>query len=221
MRFITAIGRNRIERQQFCIETWKQFSSEIVACNTEADIEFLKPYFPDVRFEACPPHLTGEKLYNRPDRVSIYALAQCGPGLLINSDIKIDGISPVEFQDRWLPKKRVLKIGVRLDFAAPGKPKKLNPYGIDAFLLTEQIIDQLPNLGFVIGTSVWDYWLTWHFVAKQSFFIEVIQGHLLHLMHESSWNEKDTDIGESIMLHNYAINRRVLSSVIKVITGRG
>jgi hypothetical protein len=220
MRFMTAIGRNRIERQQYCIGTWKPFADEIVACNTAVDIEFLKPHFPDVRFETCPPHLTGEKLYGRPDRVTIYALAQCGPGLLINSDIKIDGITPSNFASAWKPVDRKLKIGLRYDYDGPKKPKTMNKYGIDAFLLTEQIIDRIPNLGFVIGTSVWDYWLTWHMVAKQAYYLQAIHGHLLHLNHVSSWNEEDTKIGESLMDHHYAISRKTLSAAIQVLTSR-
>lgn len=220
MRFMTALGKNRIERQQFCISTWKPFASEIIACNTAEDIEVLKPHFPDVRFEECPPHLTGEKVYNRPDRVSIYALAQCGPGLLMNSDIKIDGITEDVFASTWAPVDRTLKIGVRYDFDGPGKRKTLNTYGIDAFLLTEQIIKRLPNLGFVIGTSVWDYWLTWHMVAKEAYHLTTIHGHLLHLTHPSSWNESDTEIGESLMSHHYAISQKTLSSAIRLLTGR-
>jgi len=220
MRFITALGKNRIERQQFCIGTWKPFASEIVACNTAEDIAVLKPYFPDVRFEECPPHLTGEKLYSRPDRVSIYALAQCGPGLLVNSDIKIDGITESEFSSMWAPVDRTLKIGIRYDFDGPGKRKTLNRYGIDAFLLTEQIIARIPNLGFIIGTSVWDYWLTWHMTAREAYHLTTIHGHLLHLTHQSSWNDADTEIGEKLMSHHYAISHKTLSSVIRVLTGR-
>lgn len=217
---MTAIGRNRIERQQYCIETWKPFATEIVACNTAEDIEFLKPHFPGISFEVCPPHLTGEKLYNRPDRVSIYALAQCGPGLLINSDIKIDGITPDAFSATWSPVDRTLKLGIRYDFDGPGKPKSLNRYGIDAFLLTDQIIDRIPNLGFIIGTSVWDYWLTWHMAARESYHLRTIHGHLLHLTHPSSWNETDTEIGESLMTYQYAISHGTLSAAIQVLTGR-
>lgn len=220
MRFITSLSRNRIDRQQYCIGTWKGFASEIVVSNTKKDIEFLKPYFPDVRFEECPSCLTGDQLYNRPDRSSIYALAQCGPGLLINSDIKIDGIDQKSFLEAWKQRDRTLKVGIRLDFDGPGKPKTLNPYGIDAFLLTESIIDRIPQLGFVIGTSVWDYWLIWHFVAKHSFFVEPIQGHMLHLNHQSSWNAIDTAIGDGILKEHYGLDSRMLSRIVKCLTNR-
>lgn len=219
MRLITAISKSRIERQQLCISSWTKYTKDIVACNTKEDIEHLQPLFPDVKFIECPEELTGKALYDRPDRVSIYALAKCGPGLLLNSDIKIEGVSTKDFYSIWSPVSKMLKLGIRSNFDGLGKPKTQEKYGIDAFLLTEDVIESIPNLGFTIGVSVWDYWLVWHFITER-YKIKPIYGHMLHLVHTSSWNEQDTAIGMELMIKNYRIDLEQLTKAVQVFTAR-
>ena len=67
--------------------TWLRYG-HIVAVQTVEDIPLLQPHFPDVQFVATEK--TGAKIFGYPSRVNISAMIDQGPGLLINSDIKID-----------------------------------------------------------------------------------------------------------------------------------
>ena len=87
MKFLTSISPRRIERQQYCMATWLQYG-EITAVQTAGEIPLLQPQFPNVQFVATEK--TGALTFGYPSRVNISAMIDQGPGLLINSDIKID-----------------------------------------------------------------------------------------------------------------------------------
>ena len=163
MRFITSIGPKRIERQQFCMATWLQYG-EIVAVQTVDEIPLLQAQFPDVKCVSTDK--TGKEIFGYPSRVNISAMVDQGPGLLINSDIKID-TTQRQFDADWEPKPKQFNVGVRYDFDGPGKPKFLNKHGIDAFLITEEIMSVMEDHGFVIGVSVWDSWIVWHMLIHR------------------------------------------------------
>lgn len=219
MRFITAFGRNRIERQKYCLQSWRKHATEIVAVQTAEDIELLSPHFPGVRF--VETDLTGAELYGLSNRVRIKALVDQGPGLLINSDIKVAS-SVAEFKEDWMFIPKTFSVGVRYDFDGPGQPKKMNKYGIDAFLISEDVMRLLPDIGFVIGVSVWDYWIVWHMMTKGFSTRAKITPGLLHLKHSVNWSAKDTSIGLGLMAEKYGIKepKMLLDMVIPILTGR-
>jgi len=155
MKFITSISPRRIERQQYCMATWLQYG-EIIAVQTACEIPLLQPHFPNVQFVATEK--TGASIFGYPSRVNISAMIDQGPGLLINSDIKIV-TDQGQFDSDWEPKSRQFNVGVRFDFDGPGKPKYLNKHGIDAFLITEEVMAVMEDHGFVIGVPVWDSWI--------------------------------------------------------------
>jgi hypothetical protein len=144
-----------------------------------------------------------------------------GPGLLINSDIKIDS-SHEDFQADWETERGQFNVGIRYDFDEPGKPKVLNPYGIDAFLITEEAMELIPDVGFVIGVSVWDYWIVWHMLTERFRIKAKTTPGLLHLRHPQNWGERDTEIGLSIMRSVYGLNepKKILDAVIPIATNR-
>jgi hypothetical protein len=218
VKFITSLSRHRIERQQYCLKTWQQHG-EITAVQSAADIEILTPHFPQVRFVETDK--TGSHRYCLPNRVRIKAMIDQGPGLLINSDIKIDS-SHDDFQADWEPERGQFNVGIRYDFDEPGQPKVLNPYGIDAFLITEEAMDLIPDVGFVIGVSVWDYWIVWHMMTERFRIKAKTTPGLLHLRHPPNWGERDTEIGLSIMRSVYGLNepKKILDAVIPIATNR-
>lgn len=69
---------------------------------------------------------------------------------MINSDIKIDSRHE-DFQADWESERGQFNVGIRYDFDEPGQPKIMNSYGIDAFLITEEAMERIPDEGFVIG----------------------------------------------------------------------
>ncbi len=218
MKLITSLGLNRIERQQYCLKTWEKHGT-ITAVQVPDDIAILQPLFPTVDF--VETELTGAVNYGLANRPRIKALVDQGPGLLLNSDIKITS-TPEDFAKDWEDRDQEFRVGIRYDFDGPGCAKKLNMYGIDAFLLTQQVVEQLPDLGFVIGVSVWDYWIVWHMMTRRFRISAKTTPGLLHLRHPQNWGERDTELGLSIMQSVYGLNepKRILDSVIPLLTGR-
>jgi hypothetical protein len=219
VKFITAFSRHRIERQKYCLQSWLEHASEVVAVQTAEDIQILQPHFPEVKF--VETNLTGEFLYQLPNRVRIKALVDQGPGLMINSDIKVDSTKN-EFAKDWSPTSRQFNVGIRYDFDGPGKSKVLNTHGIDAFLITEEVMTRLPDVGFVIGVSVWDYWIIWHMMCERFQIKTKTTLGLLHLRHPVNWSEVDTKIGYGILEYAYGLKepKKILDAVIPVMTNR-
>ena len=212
MKFITSISPKRIKRQRYCINSWIKHGN-VVAIQAEHEIQELQPQFPQVQFIAC------SQIEEDSSRVNICAMIKQGPGLLINSDIKIESTQE-EFNIDWEPKPKQFNVGVRYDFDGPGEPKTLNKYGIDAFLITEEIINAIEDHGFVIGIPVWDYWIIWHMITK-GFKIKTKRSPgLLHLNHPMGWPMSDMPKGMEIMKRDYGIGQKTLNLVIGDITDR-
>ncbi len=216
MRFITSISPRRIERQQYCMATWLQYG-QIVAVQTIEDISLLQPQFPDVQFVATEK--TGAKLFGYPSRINISAMIEQGPGLLINSDIKID-TNKKQFDSDWKPKPKQFNVGVRFDFDGPGKPKFLNKHGIDAFLITEEVMAVMEDHGFVIGVPVWDCWIVWHMLIHRFKIKAKLTPGLLHLNHPMGWSDTDLAKGLAIMQREYGIGHKGPSEAISDVTDR-
>jgi hypothetical protein len=215
VKFITSISPRRIERQQYCIETWRKYGS-VVAVQAVEEIPSLESLFPSVQFVATDR--TGVEL-GYPSRVNIAAMIEHGPGILINSDIKID-TTPRQFAADWSPVSKQFNVGVRYDFDGPGKAKHLCKYGIDAFLITEEIMAVMEDHGFVIGVPVWDYWIIWHAITRGFRIKTKLTPGMLHLNHPMGWSDADMTNGLNIMKRDYGIGQKGLSVAINDITGR-
>jgi hypothetical protein len=216
MKFLTSLSTNRIERQQYCLRSWLPYGT-VAAVQSRKDIDLLAQDFPDVDFVATD--LLGTSDGRHMDRARVAAIVSAGPGLLINSDIKIDTDRDT-FEQDWLAMERQFNIGIRYDFSKVGKPKVCNRYGIDAFLITSEVMQVLPDLGFVLGTSVWDYWIVWHMVTSGfSIKAKTTKG-LLHLRHKRGWSDVDTNYGLGVMWDRYRVSKQVLDVVIPALTGR-
>lgn len=215
MKFITSLSLHRIERQQYCLETWRKHGT-ITAVQVAEDIPKLQADFPFVNFVAT--NLTGDVPYGYTNRVRIKALVDAGPGLLINSDIKLTD-SEQSFKKKWTAKQNEFLVGVRQDFDGPGQPKELNAFGIDAFLITQKFASSLPDVGFVIGVSVWDYWMVWHALTEKLTVRPILDG-LLHLRHPVNWDDRDTAIGLAMMDRHYGVGKQMLDVVIPIATKR-
>ena len=216
MKFITSIGPKRIERQQYCMNTWLPYG-DITAIQVASEIPELQAQFPAVQFIATDR--TGEKLFGYPNRINICAMIEQGPGLLINSDIKID-TTQNQFNLDWEPKSKQFNVGVRYDFDGPKQPKYLNKHGIDAFLITEEVMAVIEDHGFVIGVPVWDYWIVWHMMIHKFKIQTKLTPGLLHLNHMMGWLESDHKKGMTIMQKEYGIDHRKLSIEICKVTRR-
>jgi hypothetical protein len=195
------------------MSTWKEYATEIVAVQTPENIEILAPHFPYVTF--IERKIFPDKYPHKPNRVTIGELLSHGPGLLINSDCELTGFTGWEYSDL------TLKIGIRHDYKVkPGPNDEWAYCGIDVFLISPDVLNHFEERGFILGSSVWDIWFPWHYLAKK-FNLEVNRNHRInHLTHKSEWDEKDTAIGEEIFKRCFGISHRNAVYHLKNATGR-
>lgn len=213
MKFLTSLSPNRIERQLVAMNTWKQYATEIVAVQTPENIEILAPHFPYVTF--IERKIFPDKYPHKPNRVTLGELFSHGPGLLINSDCEMTGI------DGWDYLPMTLVLGVRHEYKqVPGPKNSVIPCGIDAFLISPDVMTHFEEHGFILGSSVWDVWMPWHYATKGFRLERNRRQRINHQAHKSEWDEVDTDIGTKILQEKYNVSLgRVVDFVMRE-TGR-
>ncbi len=211
MKIVTSFNPfGRIDRQQYCLSTWKKYGLKIVAFQTQEEIELLRDGFQGVEFIASsesPP--------------KIFDLCNLSvdqdPALVVNSDISIKSNS-FDFQNDWRVHKKTLTVGIRHE-RDPTGTKTLTRYGVDAFLITRPMADTLPNLDFRIGKPVWDFWLIWHFAALD-YIIKPIKRGLIHHRHKQVWTKQTHDQNMKTFTDHYGVNHNLLSHAVLGLTGR-
>jgi len=214
MRIVTSIAPHRIERQQYCVSTWTAHTNDIVSVNTPHEIEQLQPLFPMISFRIGECSTSFSKA--TPKLTELIKVADV-PTLLINSDISIKD----EHLERWAPKERTLKVGVRYDYNKniPSR-KHYQKYGLDAFLILPEMVEIIPDLDFCVGCPGWDFWLPYHLWSQYDYEIEVVSGMLLHEMHTIGWAKSDQDSYRQRMTKYYKVTPTMLPYFILDITDR-
>jgi hypothetical protein len=215
MKFITSLHHKRIERQQYCLNTWMKFSTNIVAVQAEHEIEVLRNIFPFVKF------VVGEvsDKFSKPTPKITELIKQADePSLLINSDISVKD----KELSSWNYEEKVIKLGIRLDYRpVPPQTKHKQKYGIDAFLIGPDMIPLLPDLDFCIGCPGWDFWLPYHLWAYHDYQIRTPSCNFLHELHPIGWTEADQrSYRERLQGYGYKLTPSMLAAFILDITNR-
>jgi hypothetical protein len=213
MRIVTSISLNRIPRQQYCIDSWTKHTNDIVAIQTQNEIDALTPHFSKVSFRNGDTSSSFSKA--TPKLTELIKVADV-PTILINSDISIkdDNLS------RWNPEPGKLKIGIRQDYY-PNRPKKyLQKYGIDAFLILPEMVSIIPDLDFCVGCPGWDFWLPYHLWSQHNYEIEVVKCDFLHELHPIGWAKEDQISYRNRMTKHYKVTPTMLPYFILDITNR-
>jgi hypothetical protein len=216
---VTSIGFNRIERQQYCIQTWKNKGLRVLAIQLPGETERLQSSFPNVEFKEYPNHTpifsrTTPLIYN----LIIQALEENDDILLINSDISIKDKYEF-FNSKWTTEEKELKIGIRLDGISGRKRRTRQPHGIDAFKITKIMAEKLRDIGFQIGMPGWDYWLVYHFHLL-GYNIVTSTSRLMHEIHDVNWSKHDQYSYDPIVKEHYNMSHMKLGPIIKRLTNR-
>ena len=212
MRFITSISPNRLERQIKCINSWTPYCSEIVAVQTADEVSLVKNTFDFVRVVTTDQ---GSDIFDSPHCPRIYELIKQGPGLIINSDIEIHTSHSI-FSDKFLTyRDNVLECGIRYD------NNKLNKYGIDAFKITDQLMEIYQDTPFGIGQPGWDYYLIKE-AARQGIYINAHKKPAIfyHEVHELNWPRWKLSMAQSLLEKQYDSCARDITLEIQRLTGR-
>ena len=209
LKIITSLSSSRISRQQHCIST---FSPQGIVCvQGPGEQEKLALHFPGCEFVVGVTNTS----FSKPTPKITELIKQADePALIINSDISIESDVSV-----WEPVPGTLKMGIRTDFNRRGG-KRLQKWGIDAFLILPEMVELLSDIDFAVGCPGWDFWIPYVLCAKHGYRIEVVQANLLHEIHEQAWSKEDYEVYKRIMMNNYHIHDTSLGHFILDITGR-
>lgn len=215
MRFITSLNPRNIPKCRECVDSWKVFCSEIVAVQTESETPVLQSAFPDVSFVVTDRVGT---LFESTYCPNIHALVEQGPGLIINADISINCEKQM-FNDRFCIKPRVLDCGIRWDYDSKGK--QLNPYGIDAFRIDEELMSIFQGTDFTIGQPGWDYYFILE-ADKHGFYINAHKNPPMfyHELHEVNWSRWKLTLAQALLEKMYDMTQSDVTRKVQRLTNR-
>lgn len=220
MIICTSISPNRTERQQQCIKSWLELGNEVIAVQSKGESSTLQQDYPKVNFEET--NLVGD-VFNRPKLVRISALlnqAMYAPILILNSDVEIRTVKS-EFDRIWTPiEGKHLQMGIRWEEDPITKSLKLLKYGIDAFLITPQMLEDLNDIGMTMGCPAWDYWIPIHLQRKGYQLHTSKHLSLFHEVHQQNWNKADFNIGVALLQQHYKLSLKEASTFILQVTER-
>jgi hypothetical protein len=220
MNIVTTLSPSRVERQQKCINSWREIGLSVIAVQAEAQVDLIRSLFSEVNVRST--HKVADQ-FGKPLFVRVHALLdQCleEPGLIVNSDIQFVG-NQETFRRDWdvVPAGRI-RCGIRYDVSSVIRRPKMFKWGIDAFLITPEIAAELPDIGLAIGIPCWDYWIPMHFHRKGWQILTKRSQGLLHEMHPQNWSKQQSDLGYQILLKYYGMKEKQIVDLIQTITGR-
>ena len=199
---VTSLSPNpaRVERQQKCLASWKEFGLTSYVVNTAEEIAQLRPLFPTVDHWVEENNTTTR--YDRPCQL-IYRLAQVAveigqPILLINSDIEIYG------EQIPIPDARALIVGIRHNYENDICLAEPERWGFDAFVITPEMAATLPeDMPTAIGQPFHDYLTVIHFQSL-GYTLDFWGDPLFyHENHEVQWDHSSQHIGSDWARHRY------------------
>lgn len=204
---VTSLNPNpvRWQRQLHCLTSWHRIGLPVVVVNTEQELQAF----------SLPTGVTGvacsgvSSLYERPlQRVTSLLSAGAATGmpvLLINSDIEIHGNG--DLIESALSSPDRLTIGVRYNHSLDDpRPKAWRePWGLDAFILTPEMIRTIPDAPFAIGKPVWDYWLPHHFRNLGYQFGWIDSPLFYHELHPLGWSHEEWRVGAEYLAATYGV----------------
>jgi hypothetical protein len=217
---VTSLGFNRIERQQYCVATWKAMGMRVIAVQNPGESDRLKSDFPTVCFKEYELPLANLFSKNTPTIQSMtnQAIEENETVLIINSDISIKD-KPSAFSSHWEVIPKTLSVGIRWNAAHGSKRRTREPWGIDVFMITKEMAEQVPDIGFRIGLPGWDFWITYH-LHTLGYGVHVTGSKLFHENHPRGWNRDDQNAYRRMVAKQYNCTERMLPYFIKDITKR-
>jgi hypothetical protein len=193
---VTALSElpHHLTRQTTCLDSWVRFGLSVIAVNTPDQIKRLRPLYPQVSQWIESNEVTSD--YDRPTQ-KIVRLCRVAtdidmPVLMINSDIEIHGTHE-QLLNRIGDNNCV--VGIRFNYTGERVTAVREPYGLDAIVVTPEMAETLPAIGFGIGRPMWDTWIPYHF-RKLGYTLEFIGEPLFyHEAHGVFWSQEDWELG--------------------------
>ena len=240
MRVVTSFSPARLMHQQKCVTTWVQLGCSVIGVQARGEAEFMRLHFSDIPYvvpgetEDDQPQIqlaaativetdrVGD-VFKHPSLVRISAMLKHAvdePILILNSDLELK-CTREEFVNTWQAGEKELHMGIRWDYTGDHSTAVLLRYGIDAFLITPEIVADLPDIGMTMGCPGWDYWIPWQLNSLGYKLITHKEPHIFHANHNRHWSDRDTDIAMKLFQKHYNIANKPLAHGIQALTGRG
>lgn len=219
---VTSFSPTRLNRQKHCLETWRQLKCNVIGIQTAGEIESLRRAFTGVTFQETDR--VGDA-FGRPELVRIAAVFDIaktvGNILVMNSDIHVSCLQKV-FEDEWgIAKPNELKIGIRWEMNPKIRQKRMFKWGVDVFLVTPQLAEELPDIGLAMGCPVWDYWVPWKAHSLGYKITTLKKPHFIHESHSPGWSKQEYNTGfNSVIAGHCTLNEQQLTRFIQIKTGR-
>lgn len=190
------------ETQPATLDSWRLAGLAIVAVNTQAEIEALRPLYPQVSrwvesADQCPAYSFPTQRIN-----ALCSAVTDSPFLLINSDIQLRGDQQRLFD---ILDSGKVGVGIRHNYVGHWRSAEREGWGIDAFLMTPAQAATLPQLPFAIGRPMWDYWLPYHFDHIGQPMEWIGEPYFYHAAHPVHWDRSDLELGRSWLEQQYGV----------------
>lgn len=220
-KFVTSFSLHRVDRQQYCIDTWKTMGLSVLAIQLPGEIDILRNQLKGVdEWKECS--LSGD-MFRRskcPRITELTKQAVDAPVIVINSDISTKGTAK-EFANEWLldEQDETLVCGIRKDYDRAGGRKDINPYGIDAFRITPKMAATLVDRGWCIGYPGWDYAVAIE-LYQAGFSVRAAKFSLLHPRHGNGYDGNDVKLAKAHLAVQYRIPKQAITTYVQAMTGR-
>jgi hypothetical protein len=224
MRFVTTINPNgRYDRQRECINSWHNMGIPVYALQLPEEIELVSQLYPDVTVIEATPVDNGTWSKQTPSLDSVVQTCKRQNCILINSDIELTFNDPEEFKQAFVNPttiNNVLVLGIRLDILNNASAK-FNPYGIDVFRLTPDMLNVLPSTAFALGMPGWDYWIPFYLATQHKYKIRTyFKYQVQHVEHDDRWNQQDQQMAWDLIRQYTGLQTKKVSAWIQQRTGR-
>lgn len=200
---VTSLVPRACPRQTAALNSWIDFGLTIHCVNTAAEIDTLRPLYPQVgRWHPSEDQATGfSKKTATINSLLDVSIRIDAPVLIINSDCETYGDPDCIVHEMAA---RTLVMGVRHNYAGYRHIQaSREAWGIDAFVITPSMASDMPRLGFGIGVPVWDYWIPLHFQQAGFSIVAASDPWLYHKTHVLAWSQDDWAVGADIIHRHY------------------
>ena len=196
---VTSLSSNpaRQARQVKCLRSWREFGLQVVAINTHDEHAAFRHEITELIIPFVNPSLAIK--YKKPVQLVTDMLAVGAtygiPFVMLNADIEIKGDHSEFSASIDIPHK--VTIGVRYNHAEGTQHRfaQREIAGLDAFLLTPEMVATITPMQLGFGKPVWDYWLP-HHLRLNGYQINWLTDPLCyHEEHLVQWSKDEWELG--------------------------
>jgi tetratricopeptide (TPR) repeat protein len=210
----TSLAPKEIELQNQAIKSWRNLGFDVVSINSQAEIDLLKEFFPEVQF--IKAHRNAKMKFGKPyvyfdDFLKYFSSIDseiCG---IVNADIHLiqdKGIVPYILAEA----NNSLVYGSRIEIESLNDLSgKFYDGGFDFFFFDKSILSCYPSSETYIGVTWWDFWAPLIPALEGVPIKKLVSPFAYHISHPYRWDKKQwihmgKHISDYLYSQRYKIN---------------